>query len=410
MVTRGTRPKIWVNAEPCGYGPASVAFNLFSQLKNLVDADDEACPLMEYVGTGIAFEFCSMLPWDSRYNVNPRSTEGMKELAALYHQHQPTLIVTVHDIPFAKILQSLGAQVVIFDSLMWYWQVGVPLLWKEEARQVWQRAAMVVCQNFVGVAECLQAERLTNATVVPAMLPILEFPEIRPDFQRKGTLVNFGGLQTHVMPISSNVEYARLILQGLCAAIEQRADESDQPIRALTSEKVKEALLDEFPFIESVSPYEARLALRKSRTSFLAAGMANIFDAVDYGNRVAFLPPVSKSHGLQLSLITQIGTLPYVIDWHDISGDTPLDYLNGEDDCFAQIDQAQKRCGGSEEGKQRLFRILKSFLTSSGGDANMLKRIPRVLGRGDGLDVAKAICSPQSGLKLKPRGRDPGDR
>ena len=382
---------IWVNAEPCGYGPASVAFHLFPQLARLRHGSTSTPPALEYVGTGLALDFSASLPWAARHDVNARTPEGQQQLAQLYRRVRPSLVVTVHDVPFAETLLPLGARVVVVDSLLWYWKPALPGFWAERVRPVWHAASLVLCQNFVGVAERVREEGFAQASVIPAMMPPLRFPETAARGERRGTLVNFGGLQTHSMTLESNVAYARMMLRAVCAAV-AGGTEADKPVTALLSARVRRHLDADFPFLRSVSPSEARLALRKSRTAFLASGMANIFDAVDYGARVVFLPAVSKSHGLQLVLVRKIGAQPCVIDWHDFVVAEALDYRVDEDAVFVMVGAAQRSYGRDAGAAERLRARVESAIQGGEGDVRGLRCVPEVLGRGDGWDYARAVA------------------
>lgn len=195
------RPKIWVTAGPFGFGPAAMAFNLFPQLQRLRSTETGQRLLLEYVGSGHAMNFNASLLWDSLHDINVHEASGKDALAALYLSEPPLLAISVLDQPFVEAIIPYGATTVLVDSILWYWESVWP---------VYKDVTLLLMPELVGVRERIAEFGLTNAVMLPGMLPIGHYPTLESaetPLKRRGTLVNLGGLQTPFATMSENIKY-----------------------------------------------------------------------------------------------------------------------------------------------------------------------------------------------------------
>lgn len=133
----------------------------------------------------------------------------------------------------------------------------------------------------------------------------------------------------------------------------------------------------------------------------MTSGMGNIFDAVDLAERLAFLPAICKSHGLQLELRRELSARPVVIDWQDaVPGQSRLDYRTDEQSGFEQVELAMARYLKSGEAGENMVKKCLEVLEGEGENVRSLQRIPEAIGRGDESVFVRAIADADLGFTL----------
>ncbi|KAL7944843.1 hypothetical protein V8C42DRAFT_323892 [Trichoderma barbatum] len=381
---------IWVHAEAFGYGPSALTLTILPKLRNLVTLSGAPVAL-EYIGEGHTLELNTCPPWDKVHKCSVLAPSGREALKDLVCLHRPSLIISSVDEPFAEVVSQLeSTRLVVIDQLLWSWP-SIP--------QPWRTAAKVIAVNYLGVQECIRKERLNNAVVVPPLLPSTE--TISFAGQRKGTLINFGGLRNPFTPLSQNVAYATLILQAVKAAVETRNDPDDLPVQCIVSQEVNAGMSSDLT--SSTTPANARAMLARSKTAFLTSGRTNIYDAADCGGRVVFLPPTNKTQGLQPRLLKdELGCSLVRLDWHDfnVTRDA-IDYkLSAEDDCFSQIKSHQDALLEDELAQGRFLELVVASFDTDSNNAESLQKFFSTFGRDDGTLVARAIADANLGFKV----------
>ena len=380
---RGERQRIWVNAESCGYGPAALAFSLYTQMRMLRFEESTDPPLLEFVGSRLALDFCSRLPWDNVHHIDAYTDDGKTELTQLFLRLEPRLVISVNDMRVSELLLKVGARVVMLDSVLWFWDT-VP--------QGMRDASLLLTPNWIGLDERIRKEKLQNITVVPGMGPLLDLGSDCAGSPRKGVVINLGGLQTPFHALQTPVMYAKIIMSAIVQAFRNLAWTKEHPLTAFVNNAIREELQDEFDFLKTGTPDECRLALMRSRIALLTPGIGNICDAVDYGERVLFLPPISGSHGRQTKQIKEECNTVIAIGWHDLDISlTPINFDQKQASCFSDTQRTIRDVYHNVSARIALSEQFSAFLMGDKGHAKDLAVLKRILGRDDGTQIVKAI-------------------
>ncbi|KIF75483.1 hypothetical protein QR77_19470 [Streptomyces sp. 150FB] len=285
------RPRLLLNAEPFGFGPAAA-------VAILADALAPLCGGLGYVGDGLTLDLQRRPPYAAVHDTTGLSApERLALLRRLAPQYD--LFVSAMDFEAAELASRAGLDVAVYDALTWYWPTLPPSAYA---------AVLYLAQDFFGVRERIEADAALRerAVVVPPIIPPRR--EWRPGGH---VLVNLGGLQHPYWETADAAAYARLVLEAVRAA---RTD--GRPVVAATSRDVAAALDD-----PGVGTYDHAAMLNlMSGASYacMTPGLGNMYDAAATGVPTLWLPPVNESHAAQALLLAEHGYCDARLDWPDL--------------------------------------------------------------------------------------------
>ncbi|MEO3755145.1 hypothetical protein [Streptomyces sp. B6B3] len=291
-------PRLLLNAEPFGFGPAAAAAILAEELA-------PACATVDYVGDGHTLDLQRRPPYRDIHDVTGLSEDQrlarLTDLAPRYD-----LLVTAMDRTMATLARRAGLRVALYDALTWFWRPDVPAVARE--------AELYLAQDFFGVRERVAADPALqrHTVVVPPLIPPRR--DRRPG---RHVLVNLGGLHNPLWPPDVAVAYARLLLAAVRAAVP-----ADRRLVVVTSRGIAAALDD--PDVGS-HPRDAVLDLMSTAAhACMTSGLGNIYDAAATGVPTLWLPAANASQPEQARLLDRHGYCDARLDWADIG--RPVDY------------------------------------------------------------------------------------
>jgi hypothetical protein len=213
------RPRLLLNAEPFGFGPAAA-------VAILADALAPLCGGLGYVGDGLTLDLQRRPPYAAVHDTTGLSAPERLALLRRLAPHYD-LFVSAMDFEAAELASRAGLDIAVYDALTWYWPTLPPSAYA---------AVLYLAQDFFGVRERIAADAALRerAVVVPPIIP--PGREWRPGGH---VLVNLGGLQHPYWETADAAAYARLMLEAVRAV---RTD--GRPVVAATSRDVAAALDD----------------------------------------------------------------------------------------------------------------------------------------------------------------------
>lgn len=283
---------VLLNAEPFGFGPSSAIANIALKLH-------EANVELRYIGERHTLDLQKALPYQKVYDITHLSEE---ERVTLLKKLQPEcdLFLTAMDTTMAKQAKKVGLRTAVYDALAWYWpklSSGI------------QNCDLYLAQNFFGVKERLiGADLRTPKTII---VPPIVHPKQRAATATK-ILVNLGGLQNPLWSVEQTVQYARLMLDTVKAAL------PNEELTICTSSAVAKGLDDINTHVYSRS--EMIRILEDTKYAIMTPGLGNIYEAAAYQIPTLWLPPANDSQGQQLDLLFEHNVADARIDWGDVTG------------------------------------------------------------------------------------------
>ncbi|GAB3209678.1 hypothetical protein ACQEU5_21505 [Marinactinospora thermotolerans] len=151
-----TGPRLLLNAEPFGFGPAAATAILAGELSPF-------CAGLGYFGGGHTLDLQHSPPYDTIH-----ATTGLPDgqRLSLLRRLAPhyDLFVTAMDFEMAALARRAGLDVAVYDALAWYWPAVPPVAFE---------AVLYLAQDFFGVRERIAAEPGLEgrAVVVPPLIP-----------------------------------------------------------------------------------------------------------------------------------------------------------------------------------------------------------------------------------------------
>ncbi|RKN40836.1 hypothetical protein [Streptomyces hoynatensis] len=329
-------PRLLVNAEPFGFGPAAAASALAAEL-----APD--CARLDYVGGGHTLDLQHRPPYHAVHDTTGLSGEEvLRRLRAVAPRYD--LFVTAMDFRMAELAGRAGLPVALYDALTWYW----PRL-PAAARA----AELYLAQDFFGVRERLAADPALGerALVVPPLAP----PRRR---RRPGrhVLVNLGGLQNPYWEPGDALAYARLLLGALRAA-----PVAPGPLVVTTSRQVAAALGE--PGAGPLPREEVLDLMGTAAFACMTPGLGNIYDAAATGVPTLWLPAANASHPAQVRLLERHGYCDARLDWADVG--RPVDYGAADPEVSRALARLLREAAGRAGGEAGLRAELAARIAES---------------------------------------------
>lgn len=355
-------PRLLLNAQPFGFGPAAVIAMLAAELA-------PACEEVAYIGCGHTLDLQGTPPYHTVHDTTGLSEEErltqLKRLAPGFD-----LFVTAMDSGMAESARRVGMRVAIYDALTWYWPALPPV-----ARE----ATPYIAQDFFGVRERIAAdsELLGRAVVVP--------PVISPRRDWKAgdhILVNLGGLENPFWRPDDAVAYVRLMLAAIRAG-----GPADRRIVVATNRGIASALGD-----PAVGTYDRDTVLDLMSTAAYAcmtSGLGNIYDAAATGVPTLWLPGANDSQAWQVRLLADHGYCDARVDWEDIG--RPVDYAVPCAEAMREISAVVRQVSRELPLRERLVAQLGSRMAGLGAAPGKARALTDRFGHGGMRQAATAI-------------------
>ncbi len=332
-------PRLLLNAEPFGFGPAAAIAILADELA-------PACATVDYLGGGHTLDLQRRPPYRTVHDVTGLSEdERLARLADLAPRYD--LFVTAMDRTTAALARRVGLRVAVYDALTWWWQPDVPAFARE--------ADLYLAQDFFGVRERIEADASLrrHAVVVPPLIP----PRRTRPPGHHHVLVNLGGLHNPLWRPDDAVAYARLLFTAVRATLP-----ADRRLVVATSRSIAAALDD--PDVGTY-PRDAVLDLMTAAAyACMTSGLGNIYDAAATGVPTLWLPAANASHPEQARLLDRHGYCDARLDWADIG--RPVDYTASDQAVTDVLIRVVREVSASRRLRDRLAARLTELTTGLG--------------------------------------------
>ncbi|MEV0040254.1 hypothetical protein, partial [Streptomyces sp. NPDC050804] len=354
-------PRLLLNAEPFGFGPAAAVALLAAEL-----APD--CGRIAYIGEGHTLDLQSRPPYHAIHDTTGLTEDErlarLRKLAPRYD-----LFVTAMDSGMAALARRAGMGLAIYDALTWYWP-ALPAVAYE--------ADPYIAQDFFGVRERVAADAALRerAVVVPPVIP-----PGRDWTAGRHVLVNLGGLDNPLWRPYDAVAYARLMLAAVRAGLP-----AGRPVVAVTNRGIAAALAD-----PAVGTYDHGTMLELMSTAAYAcmtSGLGNIYDAATTGVPTLWLPGANDSHTRQVRLLSEHGYCDAHLDWEDI-GLPVVDHTAPPAVVMREISGAVRRLAGEQRLRERLAEELAGLTAGLGRTPGKARALTDRFGHG-GMRLAAA--------------------
>ncbi|MFF1481229.1 hypothetical protein ACFVYD_27380 [Streptomyces sp. NPDC058301] len=284
-------PRLLLNAQPFGFGPAAATAILAEELARL------GC-VLDYAGEGHTLDLQRTPPYHAIHDwTDVPEAERLAQLRRCAAEYD--LFVTAMDFTAADLARRAGLDVAVYDALTWFWP-EIPAMARD--------TVLYLAQDFFGVRERIQADPAlrSRALVVPPLIPPRR--TWRPG---RHVLVNLGGLHNPYWTTADAVAYARLMLDAVRAA-----QPVARPLVATASRRVAAGLAD--PAVDTYD-HDAVLDLMGSAAyACMTPGLGHIYDAAATGVPTLWLPSVNESHPAQARRLAAHGCCDAHLDWADL--------------------------------------------------------------------------------------------
>lgn len=292
-------PRLLLNAQPFGFGPAAATAILAEELARL------GC-VLDYVGEGHTLDLQRTPPYRTIHDwTDVPEDERLARLTETARAYD--LFVTAMDFPAAELARRAGLDVAVYDALTWFWP---------EIPAVARDTVLYLAQDFFGVRERIQADPVlrSRALVVPPLIPIVPpRPTWRPG---RHVLVNLGGLHNPYWTTDDAVAYARLMLDAVRAA-----QPVARPLVVTASRRVAAGLAD--PAVGTYDHAAVLDLMGSAAYACMTPGLGHIYDAAATGVPTLWLPSVNESHPAQARRLAAHGHCDAHLDWADLGQAVP---------------------------------------------------------------------------------------
>jgi hydroxymethylcytosylglucuronate/cytosylglucuronate synthase len=218
-------------------------------------------------------------------------------------RHHPSVALVINDPKAANEIGGRGIPAIYVDSLPYLWA-------KEDEVPRPENLAYYCAQRF-------PADRLPIAPVLRER-PIHWIDPIVPARGRRagghGTIVNFGGLHSHLTGSASDA-YVRLVLPSLLTALKERGD-CILAVCGNLSEQMRQEVRQRAPECSAVgpqTPYDFESLLQSADLLITSPGSTTILQAIFLQLPALLLPPQNLSQILNARLFSSPSASP--IQW-----------------------------------------------------------------------------------------------
>ncbi|MFD9486231.1 hypothetical protein ACFWBX_20055 [Streptomyces sp. NPDC059991] len=369
-------PRLLLNAQAFGFGPAAAAAVLAEELALLGCVPD-------YVGEGHTLDLQRTPPYRAIHDWTDLS-EG--ERLARLRRRAPhyDLFVTAMDFPAATLARRAGLDVAVYDALTWFWP---------EIPAVAHDTALYLAQDFFGVRERLAADPAlrSRALVVPPLIPPRR--TWRPG---RHVLVNLGGLHNPYWQTSDAVAYARLMLEAVRAA-----QPVARPVVATASRRVAAELAD--PAVGTYDHADVLDLMGSAAYACMTPGLGHIYDAAATGVPTLWLPSVNETHPAQARQLAAHGYCDAHLDWADLG--QAIDSAAPTPDFLAAVGAAVRRTSATPALRDLLTARIAKSTAGLGPAPGRARALTDRFGHGGTRRAAAALVRHAAARGLRGRGR-----
>ncbi|AZS85977.1 hypothetical protein ELQ87_18075 [Streptomyces griseoviridis] len=344
----GVGPRVLVNAQPFGFGPAAAAAVLADELA-------PHCDRLAYIGAGHTLDLQRRPPYTAVHDITglpePARLDRLRQLGEDYD-----LLLTAMDFPMAALARRAGLRVAVYDALTWYWP-DLPAVVRDPS-------VLYLAQDFFGVRERVALETpSTGRAVVVA-------PLIAPGPPWRGggghVLVNLAGLHNPFWHPRETAAYARLMVAAVRAGTPAGLRVTVAASRLTAGELAGPAREPTGPTEcgpgTTVGTYRRAEVLRlmsEAAYAFMTPGLGNVYDAAATGVPTVWLPPANNTQGLQSGLLHAHGCCDARMDWAGLGH--AVDYRAPEAVAMAGLAAAVRETGDD----RRLRDLLTGLVTTA---------------------------------------------
>ncbi|QNP74587.1 hypothetical protein IAG44_37475 [Streptomyces roseirectus] len=321
-------PRILLNAEAFGFGPAAAAAVL---------ADELAASGAEvgYLGGGHTLDLQHRPPYAAVHDVTGLSEAAcLDRLRVLAGEYDAFL--TSMDFALGLAARQAGFRVAVYDALAWFWPGAWPVVRDE--------SVLYVAQEFFGVRERVasDAELAGRTVLVP--------PLVSPGGGWRGggrqVVVNLGGLCNPFWAPGEVETYARIVVSGVRAGVP-----SSCSVLVATSEAIARALGDSVRGV-TVGTYRRDQVLdllRAAPYAFMTPGLGNLYDAAAVGVPTVLLPATNTTQARQADVVAAQGYCDARVDWADFG--LAVDFGDGDPEMTGVLTAALRELGAEGDGR-----------------------------------------------------------
>jgi hypothetical protein len=306
---------LW-NAEPFGFGPAAAIAQIAARLRG-------DCEQSTYLGDSHTLDLQTADVYDDVIDCAQIEDLDLWLSAAAADYD---LFVTAMDFTLARRARAAGLRVVIYDALAWYWPRLAP------------DCDLYLAQDFIGVKRRLeQTASLPPTMIVPPLTKRRRYEE-----PTSGPLVSFGGITNPFWTDAVGDAYVASMARALAGV---------PGLEAIGAKRY--TTLVDLPY-RCVTPQESEQLFAAAAVVGATPGLGNLYDIAAVDKPFVPLPPVNDSQGRQVTLLTKVGYVPSVLDWHHFLPITPIDYLAPQAQVLDTIAQACLALASDSRAQARL--------------------------------------------------------
>jgi len=358
-----SEPRVLVNAEPFGFGPAAAVASLTPLLQ-------KSGIQLSYIGEEHTLDLQNDLAYEVIYDITDMTTHQrrilMNEIAGKYD-----LFITAMDFNMAEIAEKAGIKTIIYDALTWYWPEIHPAI---------KNAELYIAQQFFGTEERL----INEAHSFPAYKLVSPIIAANTKYEEKQhILLNMGGLQNPYWDFKDTIAYAKLMLDAVTAAIPET-----ETLIITTSSTVANALNDSR--IVTLPRQSMIETLAKSKFAIMTPGLGNIYDAASFDIPTLWLPPANDSQGQQSKLLLENDCCDVNIDWGELGAF--IDYKATQTTVLQEITHALHSVINDEALRHKLSAVTAQKLHNLSAQQNgKTKKLIQSFGANGATDICAAI-------------------
>lgn len=368
-----------------GYGTATIAMAVSADLDRRADR--------WFAGSGPGFELARRSSFDGFVETDTMAERPTEDLLAAVRRSD--VVVSVMNLSVARAAAGAAIPCVYVDSLLWMWPEPPEV---PDVTAYFQEA-------FPGAETRMDEwrDRLPRPQLVG---PIIARRPVRPDAERDGILVNFGGLSCSFLDPDSLVAYA----QTMAECVVESLAGWEGPVVVSAGGHVLERL--ERAPLEAMRPgirlvdlgHEEYLCqLERSRLLITSAGMHAIYEAFACQVPCLCLPAQNLSQALALQVLEQ-RRVSVPLDWSRLYGLSGLDPADEQQACLRIVD-CVRRFSGDPLRRSLLVEHIRGFLA----DDVMREAVSRQTGFFEELGElgAPRIAGHVLGLLSRSAGQEP---
>lgn len=317
-----SQPRVLLNAEPFGFGPAAAMADFFPLLRQKFSR-------LEYIGERHTLHLHSKLGYDCVHDVTNNGADDKRAERIQSAFANADVFFTALDFAMAEKALEAGLRVYIYDPLTWYWKAIHPVVAK---------CHLYMAQDFYGVKERIAAAPASfNSPVVvqPAI------PSLAQAREKKHVLLNLGGLNNPMWSDDDTLAYARVIVE---ASYDLLTAGKQLVVIAANATIARE--LDRYG-VKHFPRSEMQNLLSESVYALMTPGLGNIYDAARFATPTIWLPPANDSQGLQLRELIDRGIADGALDWHSFAPELKVDYRDEQNAVLKRISHAVQATSGS---------------------------------------------------------------